>query len=59
MTEISQYCPACDQNIKDSQFKTHLYDEWIKRRKKNEEFPDFIRRIFGSKVKIQFELLEG
>jgi hypothetical protein len=43
--------------IKDVRFKPHVINHWVTS-KKREEFVDFIHRIFESKVKIPFKLLD-
>lgn len=59
---ICQWCPMCRQLIKDVRFKNHILSHWVRGGgigvKGNEEYSDFVRRIFKSKVKIQFELLD-
>lgn len=58
---ICQWCPMCKQFVKDRRFKNHLLTHWVKGggvgARSNEEYADFIRRIFKCKVKIPFELL--
>jgi len=54
---VYEWCPVCKTLIKDVRFKPHIIKHWVTS-KRNEEFDDFIRRIFGSKVKIPFKLLE-
>lgn len=53
---IYQECPVCKKQIKGVRFKKHVLKHWIAS-KKYEEFPDFIRRVYESKVKIPFRLL--
>ena len=51
----------CKQFVRDIRFKNHLLTHWIRGggvgAKSNEEYADFIRRIFECKVKIPFQLL--
>lgn len=53
---IYQECPVCKKQIKGVRFKNHVLKHWIAS-KDYEEFPDFIRRVYESKVKIPFKLL--
>ncbi|MHC3128746.1 MAG: 30S ribosomal protein S9 [Candidatus Bathyarchaeota archaeon] len=48
-------CPVCKKKIKGIRFKRHVLNHWISSRN-YEEFPDFIRRVYDSKVKIPFKL---
>lgn len=54
---IYQECPVCKKRIKGVRFKRHVLNHWIAS-KDYEEFPDFIRRVYESKVKIPFKLLK-
>lgn len=49
-------CPVCKKKIKGVRFKRHVLNHWIASRN-YEEFPDFIRRVYKSKIKISFKLL--
>ena len=53
---IYQECPVCKKQIKGARFKNHVLKHWIASRN-YEEFPDFLRRVYESKVKIPFKLL--
>lgn len=55
---IYHECPVCKKQIKGVRFKNHVLRHWIASRN-YEEFPDFIRRVYGSKVKIPFKLLNS
>ena len=55
---IYQECPVCRKQIKGARFKNHVLGHWITS-KDYEEFPDFIRRVYESKVKIPFKLLNS
>jgi len=54
---IYQECPVCKKRIKGVRFKRHVLNHWIAS-KNYEEFPDFIRRVYESKVRIPFKLLK-
>lgn len=59
---ICQWCPMCKQLIKDVRFKNHVLSHWVRGggigARSNEAYADFVRRIFKSKVKIKFLLLD-
>ena len=55
---IYQECPVCKRQIKGVRFKNHVLRHWILS-KSYEKFDDFIRRVYESKVKIPFKLLDG
>lgn len=55
---IYQECPICKRQIKGIKFKNHVLRHWILS-KSYEKFDDFIRRIYESKIKIPFRLLDG
>jgi uncharacterized protein YbaR (Trm112 family) len=58
---LCQWCPMCKQFVKDVRFKNHLLTHWVKgggKGKEREEYADFIRRIYKSRAKIPFVLID-
>ena len=55
--KIQQFCPLCKQFVNDNRFKNHILTHWVKS-KIDEEFNEFIRRIYKSKESIDFVLLD-
>ena len=56
--KIYHECPVCKKQIKGIRFKNHVLNHWVTS-KNYEEFPEFIRRAYESKVKIPFKLLSS
>ena len=54
---IQHFCPVCKQYVNDYKFKNHILHHWITS-KKNEEYCEFIRRIYKCTIQIDIVLLD-